>query len=545
MHDRYRGLWQPVPDRAAPPGRPVRARRRVHPDVRPGPDPDPEPAPEAGRPVRARALLRAPPSRLCSKIHGDSQGHPPNWGVSGTVIHEALAERQWGTLQCAGWRRRPSSTTTTYIQLSPNATGETVERVYRLLAKRYHPDNQESGDASRFSEVYEAFNVLSDPERRAQYDVQYDQQRGQIWKIFDQHSATDGRDEDRRLFHGILSLLYVARRRDPNRGGLGVVNLERLLGVPQQHLDFPLWYLKKRGWLEGTRQRAARHYGGRRRQSFEPGSGAACRPPAAIVFDRGRRRRNQSARHQPASRGDPRAGLARGGAGRFRSVGQVRSALARGRCAAAPCGVAFVLLARARALLRPPRFTLARPPVDCVVGREVAQLHLGHREHLRVLDTLIHEGIRNRLHCGDARRERADRVGPELDPCLCFVELALAIELEGFRTGTGREDLGRGNSNTGTYRLRLVRCRVHRVPVDAHGARVERVVAVAQAAIDEGRGARRARGARDGDDDGELLAGDEVAEVNLHAVRTAANLQVVQRRNRDALAARDLDARVV
>jgi hypothetical protein len=136
------------------------------------------------------------------------------------------------------------------LQLSPNATAETVERVYRLLAKRYHPDNQDSGDSRRFAEVHDAFLTLSDPERRAQYDVVYEQQRGQLWKIFDQQSASDGRNEDRRVFHGVLSLLYVAKRRDPHKGGMGVVNLERLLGVPQQHLDFPLWYLKKRGWIE-------------------------------------------------------------------------------------------------------------------------------------------------------------------------------------------------------------------------------------------------------------------------------------------------------
>jgi curved DNA-binding protein len=136
------------------------------------------------------------------------------------------------------------------LQLSPNATEETVERVYRLLAKRYHPDNQESGDAERFASVLEGFQVLSDPAARAAYDVKYDENRSAQWKIFDRNSASDGREEDRRIFHGILSLLYVARRRDPKHGGLGSVYLEKMLGCPQQHLDFPLWYLKQHGWIE-------------------------------------------------------------------------------------------------------------------------------------------------------------------------------------------------------------------------------------------------------------------------------------------------------
>ena len=48
----------------------------------------------------------------------------------------------------------------------------------------------------------------------------------------------------------MLSLLYVERRRDPTKGGLGAIILERMLGVPQEHLQFPLWYVKQHGWIE-------------------------------------------------------------------------------------------------------------------------------------------------------------------------------------------------------------------------------------------------------------------------------------------------------
>ena len=136
------------------------------------------------------------------------------------------------------------------LQLSPRATGETVERVYRMLAKRYHPDNQESGDSNKFHVVQEAYEVLSDAERRAAYDVKYDAEQDVQWKIFDQKSASDGREEDRRILHGILSVLYIERRRNPDGGGLGAVMLERALAVPEVHLKFPLWYMKQHGWIE-------------------------------------------------------------------------------------------------------------------------------------------------------------------------------------------------------------------------------------------------------------------------------------------------------
>jgi len=136
------------------------------------------------------------------------------------------------------------------LQVSPNAGSETIERVYRMLAKRYHPDNIASGDAERFREVREAFEILMEPERRAAYDVQYDENKALQLQIFDEGLATGGREEDQRIFHGVLSLLYVARRRNPASGGLGTVHLERMLGVPREHLEFPLWYLKQRGWIQ-------------------------------------------------------------------------------------------------------------------------------------------------------------------------------------------------------------------------------------------------------------------------------------------------------
>ena len=106
------------------------------------------------------------------------------------------------------------------LQLSPSANEETVERVYRLLAKRYHPDNQATGDAEKFTDLREAYVVVSDPEKRASYDSQYDENRSRVWQIFEDASVYDGPEHDRRVFHGILSLLYVARRRDVRNPGL-------------------------------------------------------------------------------------------------------------------------------------------------------------------------------------------------------------------------------------------------------------------------------------------------------------------------------------
>jgi len=136
------------------------------------------------------------------------------------------------------------------LQLNPNADEETINRVFRILVKRYHPDNRDSGNTKKFNEVMDAYRFLSDPEKRAAYDVKYDQNRATVLKLFDEASASDSFESDRRISEGILSLLYVSRRRDPDRGGVGVIQMERLLGCPSQHLEFPLWYLRQKSWVE-------------------------------------------------------------------------------------------------------------------------------------------------------------------------------------------------------------------------------------------------------------------------------------------------------
>ncbi len=47
------------------------------------------------------------------------------------------------------------------LQISPTAELETIRRVYRLLALRYHPDNNESGNQREFEIVFNIFTVYN------------------------------------------------------------------------------------------------------------------------------------------------------------------------------------------------------------------------------------------------------------------------------------------------------------------------------------------------------------------------------------------------
>jgi len=135
------------------------------------------------------------------------------------------------------------------LEISPNANSETIERIFRHLAKRYHPDNQDTGDHSRFSEVIEAHNALKDPVRRAEYDVQYKDNSGVRANLTAEAGNTKGIQRDVVIQEKLLSLLYVKRRQDIKDSGIGDAELERLTDCPREHLDFHLWYLKAKGWI--------------------------------------------------------------------------------------------------------------------------------------------------------------------------------------------------------------------------------------------------------------------------------------------------------
>ena len=118
------------------------------------------------------------------------------------------------------------------LEISPNASLETIHRVYRILAQRFHPDNPQTGDADAFRGVTNAYQVLSDPEQRAAFDVHHRAARKLTWTIFDKSNPTTGADAERRKRNGVLSLLYRKRAAQPDRPSMALRELRICSACP-------------------------------------------------------------------------------------------------------------------------------------------------------------------------------------------------------------------------------------------------------------------------------------------------------------------------
>ena len=136
------------------------------------------------------------------------------------------------------------------LQISPNADNETIHRVFRYLAARLHPDNVHTGDAGKFRLVKAAYDVLSNSVRRRDYDAKRKERT-----VLPLSSSIDFMDQldgevNRRM--AVLAVLYYRRRMSPNYPEVTLADIEERMGFPRDYLDFTLWYLVKKKYIDRT-----------------------------------------------------------------------------------------------------------------------------------------------------------------------------------------------------------------------------------------------------------------------------------------------------
>lgn len=136
------------------------------------------------------------------------------------------------------------------LECSPNARLETIEQLFRHLAKEFHPVAGERGDAKKFGEIVQIFQTLQDPQKRAEYDREYRRQKEacvETREAIVPGESSSMKDTDERF--RILTVLYNRRRNNMKHPGQSPSSLAEMTGCADTVIDFHIWYFMQKGWV--------------------------------------------------------------------------------------------------------------------------------------------------------------------------------------------------------------------------------------------------------------------------------------------------------
>lgn len=136
-----------------------------------------------------------------------------------------------------------------FLQISANAEPDTIHRVYRFLAARFHPDNPETGDPEKFFMLKQAYDALSEPASRAKYDATRDKEATKTAPLSETMDFMDSLEGELNRRLAVLAVLYKQRRTHPEKPDVSLGEVERLMGFPRDYMEFTNWYLMKKGYI--------------------------------------------------------------------------------------------------------------------------------------------------------------------------------------------------------------------------------------------------------------------------------------------------------
>lgn len=125
--------------------------------------------------------------------------------------------------------------------LRAGASGEfeRVEKLYRSLAFRYHPDNRDTGDSEIFLRMKEAFRILSSSQPQVA--------ESGIARSFNAFRGPEVFHAQRERRRAVLGLLYQKRVDDYRNAAMSTNDIETVTGLHPDEVGFVLWYLQEKG----------------------------------------------------------------------------------------------------------------------------------------------------------------------------------------------------------------------------------------------------------------------------------------------------------
>jgi hypothetical protein len=133
------------------------------------------------------------------------------------------------------------------LAVDQQSVSETIQQAYAKLAQKYHSRNSATGDAEMFKAVNLAYEILSNPERRREFDRLHGISQEAASPKFSGLPFFDALGLDVVLRAAILCLLYDRRRARPSAPGLSIRQVEIMVEATAVELSAAMWYLKQRG----------------------------------------------------------------------------------------------------------------------------------------------------------------------------------------------------------------------------------------------------------------------------------------------------------
>jgi len=135
------------------------------------------------------------------------------------------------------------------LGLEPDANSEAILAVYSTLAAMYHPRNSETANKEKYDAVTLAYEVLSDPSTRKIFDSVRSSHDKESVVEFDATQFFDLLAKERLRRQCLLCLLYDRRRVKPFTPVLSLRQVESIMEISADELQFSTWYLKQTGLI--------------------------------------------------------------------------------------------------------------------------------------------------------------------------------------------------------------------------------------------------------------------------------------------------------
>ena len=167
--------------------------------------------------------------------------HSGRWGAA-LVVYADMSYETMPTLVAGKFQDHYE-----VLGIDHESVSETIHRAYSTLAQRYHPRNTATGNAGMFDAINLAYEVLSDPMRRREFDELKGIGLDASGPKFNGVEFFGALGRETFLRSTILCLLYDRRRTRPSSAGVSMRSIEIMVEASAVELSAALWYLKQRG----------------------------------------------------------------------------------------------------------------------------------------------------------------------------------------------------------------------------------------------------------------------------------------------------------